>query len=122
MNKKYLDEHEKDLYDFALKKWGTDLQVDMLIQEMSELTHALLKLRQKKFNNKNKHETFKEYIDNIEQEIADVQIMLNQIKLLFNKENIDEWKFKKLERLLFMQLEYLGRDKSENDENMVSGC
>lgn len=33
------------LYDDVWNKWGAQLQVDILIEEMAELTHALLKAR-----------------------------------------------------------------------------
>jgi hypothetical protein len=35
----------RQLYHTAWKHWGADLQVDIFIEEMSELTHALLKAR-----------------------------------------------------------------------------
>jgi hypothetical protein len=35
----------KTLYDWAWKHWGSDAQIDVLIEEMAELTQALLKSR-----------------------------------------------------------------------------
>lgn len=64
----------------ALEHYGERAQVDMMLEEMAELSKALLKLRRAK-----KHEITEPLflVKNVEEEIADVQIVLNQMKLLF---------------------------------------
>lgn len=59
---------------------GQQAQIDMMLEEMAELSKALLKLRRAK-----KHEITEPLflVKNVEEEIADVQIVLNQMKLLF---------------------------------------
>lgn len=59
-----------------IEKYGKEPQVDMCIEEMSELTKALLKERRGKGN-----------IKDIAEEIADVQIMLEQMKWIFEIED-----------------------------------
>lgn len=58
----------------AVDTYGKDAQTDMMIEEMSELTKALLKHRRYGTS-----ETF----DNVLEEMADVEIMLDQMKLIY---------------------------------------
>ena len=62
----------------AVEVFGVDSQVDMMIEEMSELTKALLKLRRALPGKESA-----ECKDHIREEIADVQIMLDQMRLIF---------------------------------------
>ena len=61
------------LYHAALDKWGADAQTAMCVEEMSELTKELCKWKRGKDN-----------FNEIAEEIADVEIMLEQMKLLHN--------------------------------------
>lgn len=72
---------DKPLKEF-LCEYGADAQVDMAIEEMSELIKAFLKWRRSR---KNVME-LKNLMKNIEEEIADVRIMLRQMELLFGCE------------------------------------
>lgn len=77
-----------NLHQQALTKFGEQKQKDMLIEEMSELTQALLKDRRGRESN-------------IPEEIADVQIVLDQIKLLYpDWISWEQVKLKRLEELL----------------------
>jgi hypothetical protein len=62
---------EQQIYKQAVKKWGHALQITQSIQEMAELTKELTKIFQRKTN-----------FDNIIEEIADTQIMLEQLKVI----------------------------------------
>jgi NTP pyrophosphatase (non-canonical NTP hydrolase) len=77
-----------NIYESAIKEFGVKPQVDMLIEEMSELTQALLKWRRGK-----------DVMDNVHEEIADVEIMLAQIKTGLSLKKIEQHKKYKLERL-----------------------
>lgn len=83
--------NEKDkckLYRQALEKWGT-AQIIIAFEEMAELQKEL-----------SKYLRGKENITEIAEEIADVTIMLEQMKLLFNIEDIvKDYKNQKLRRL-----------------------
>ena len=59
----------------AINEFGADAQIKMMFEEMSELQHALCKHLRGKNNE-----------DNIAEEIADVQIMLDQMIILFECE------------------------------------
>ena len=73
-----------DIYAETLLKYGRDRQIDKLIEEMAELTQALLKYKHGEPHN-------------VPEELADVQIVMRQLLPLFpeNKEWIEN-KLKKL--------------------------
>ncbi len=77
-----------NIHQQALTKFGEQKQKDMLIEEMSELTQALLKDRRGRESN-------------ISEEIADVQIVLDQIKILHpDWISWEQVKLKRLDELL----------------------
>ena len=77
-----------NLHQQALTKFGEQKQKDMLIEEMAELMQALQKER-------------RGLEHNISEEIADVQIVLDQIKLLHpDWISWEQIKLKRLDELL----------------------
>ena len=62
-----------DLMDKAIKTWGPNAQLLMVLEEMSELQKEILKNVNRGKNN----------IDEIIDETADVEIMLEQMKHIF---------------------------------------
>jgi len=88
---------QKDrLYTKCVEKWGFDSQVDRCIEEMAELTKALLKSRRKKRPI--------DWFTSVREEIADVTITLEQMTILFDGEesipHYIEEKLLRLERLV----------------------
>ena len=83
-----MTENEKSLYDKAIKKWGVDSQVYMAYEEMGELLSALNKLLRKRVT-----------VDDVITEIADVQIMTEQLALIFGQDKVSVEKEIKLKRL-----------------------
>lgn len=85
----YGDINEKEICKQALDVYGKEAQICMVFEEMAELQKELCKYLRES-----------EIIGNITEEIADVEIMLEQMKLLFDieKEVEDEKKYK-LKRL-----------------------
>ena len=84
--------YRKELYKKALRKWGEDAQVFMAFEEFAELQETICHARRK-----NKI-VFK---CDLISELADVIIMLEQIKVIFDitEGEILVEKDKKLERL-----------------------
>ena len=81
----------------AIKTCGADAQTDMLIEEMSELTKALLKLRRKRNSRIDYDEPEK---NDVAEEIADVIIMLvQQLIILDCYDDVDSIVGAKLRRL-----------------------
>lgn len=75
----------------AINTYGEEAQTDMMIEEMSELTKALLKNR--------RNESRKTRADIIE-EMADVQIMLDQMKIIYDADDeLGNYREDKLVRL-----------------------
>jgi Leu/Phe-tRNA-protein transferase len=85
------------IYQRAIERWGISLQSVVVIEEMSELTKEITKtLRGNKFEHRNESD-----FDNIIDEIADVEIMLEQLKWWIPKatKEVEVFKKNKLKRL-----------------------
>ena len=79
----------KKLYRKAIGAWGTDVQLDVAIEELSELTKEICKAKRGIEN-----------IDHLAEEVADVEIMCEQLRFIFNIDfAVDAWKKAKLMRL-----------------------
>ena len=72
----------------AVKTFGCDNQCDIAIEEMSELIKAIIKHR--------RYRTA-ETLDNLKEEIADVQIMVRQLQLMYG--SVDDIMQSKIVRL-----------------------
>lgn len=82
----------------AIEEWGKQPQVDMAIEEMSELTKALLKER--RALHRDDPEAWKEAVANISEETADVIIMLMQLLEIFeNRDDVQRAIDYKVDRL-----------------------
>ena len=85
----------ENILERAVKTYGEASQLDKAIEEMSELTKAILKLRYCK-----KPYELQILQDAVNEEMADVEIMLEQMKMIFNNsEDVEKQKYKKIERL-----------------------
>lgn len=80
----------KEIEANALLTYGNEMQIDVAIEEMSELIKALIKDRRV---------SDKKSSDNVLEEMADVQIMLEQLRLIFGStEKIEWYKLNRLKR------------------------
>ena len=92
----------KKLIKNIVNKYGEDIQIDVAIEEMAELTKALIKYRGSLLNNNDKEDR----IEDIIEELVDVQIMVDQLKLIFVELNKGIWndvwrsKVNRLERMM----------------------
>jgi len=77
-----------NLYKEALAHWGRTGQMDMLVEECAELIQAL-----QKFNHRHGGK------ENVIEELADVEIMCEQMRFIFDPIDINRIKDQKLERL-----------------------
>ena len=79
----------RDIYTAAVKKFGKEHQLVLCMEEMAELKKELSKNMRGSKN-----------ITNISEEIADVEIMLEQLLVIFgNRSEVDTIKAEKLLRL-----------------------
>lgn len=70
------------IYQEALNQWGMDAQINMAIEEMAELISALEHYRRlKKWGH---HATAEDVAD----EVADVEIMMEQLKFMFGFDSL----------------------------------
>jgi len=79
----------------ALSKWGGKFQIDMAVEEMAELIKALMKYM-RKINGSSRYD--------VVEEIVDVEIMIDQLKLIFvdngvGHEHYSNVRDRKMERL-----------------------
>lgn len=72
-----------------MEKWGPESRVMLAVEEMAELTKALIKCI--------RYGTKDEILYEIAEERADVQIMLNQLNVIFGDNS--DWECEKLDRL-----------------------
>lgn len=101
--KKWLVEYSTNMpYTKKIKEiiiiYGEEHQINKAIEEMAELTKELIKYQ-------NKHQEYltkEKIIKNIKQELADVEVMIEQIKIIFNftQNEIDEIKQRKVRKVL----------------------
>ena len=83
------------LYWSAIKTFGVDLQLAVAIEEMAELTKAIVKIRRVADD----YGKTQAALENLLEEIADVDIMIDQLKIMWGPKQVEEYRRKKLERL-----------------------
>lgn len=80
---------EDEIYRAAIHKWGIRAQIMMVYEEMAELQKELCKNGRGKNN-----------VDQIADEVADVEIMLAQLKVIFSiQSEVEQHRAFKLNRL-----------------------
>lgn len=89
----------KEIMQLAIDSYGRVNQVIQTVEELSELSQALCKSLIRL--NYTKEKISLESVDNIFEEMADVEIMLEQCKMIFYKseDKINDYKNKKIKRL-----------------------
>lgn len=96
------------IYKKALDSWGLPFQIIMLGEEQAELFKVVSKLNRKKSNI---------LLEDLAEEIADCEIMMEQMQVAFGVSRylIDKWKQEKLENLerLVKFRKILKQEKSE---------
>lgn len=80
-------EERRALLDRAITTYGAPTQMDMAVEEMAELTKALCKVKRVSCA-----------AENAVEEMADVQIMLDQLRIIFGRSTAEAEEYK-LERL-----------------------
>jgi len=92
-----------NIYLEATRLWGEDSQIDKAIEEMAELTQALLKLRKS-------HDCVKstkvERYNHVCEEIADVKLVITQLEHIFSSEMIEYYNDTKLKLFMGIMDEY----------------
>lgn len=80
--------YKTTVYEKAVIKFGVDTQIEKLIEEMGELQSALIRMKHNREHN-------------VPEEFADVEIVMRQLRPVFNEGGeVDFWHGKKEERLI----------------------
>lgn len=79
----------------AIETYGVQAQCDVAIEEMAELTKAIVKIRRVADD----YGKTQAALDNLLEEIADVDIMIDQMKIMWGPKQVEEYRHQKLERL-----------------------
>ena len=83
---------ERKTFCAALSRYGAQAQITMVFEEMAELQDVLCKFLRGRVGGNTRA--------NIAEEIADVEIMLEQLKLMFNiRDEVTQQRTAKLQRL-----------------------
>lgn len=81
--------NNRELYKQALAKWGVDGQLTVAVEELSELIKEVCKMQREIGN-----------INDLSEEVADVEIMCEQLRYIFDMDSdVDNWKASKINRL-----------------------
>lgn len=96
-----MNQQEKIILKQAIDRWGGPSQADMAIEEMSELIKALLKLRRSTKRVDYDGSEMIERYEHVIEEIVDVQIMIDQLKIIFggNGLRMKQYRQQKIDRL-----------------------
>lgn len=86
-------EERRALLDRAITAYGAPAQMDMAVEEMAEPTKALCKVKRVSCAAE-----AKAVLENVVEEMADVQIMLDQLRIIFGRSTAEAEECK-LERL-----------------------
>lgn len=89
-----IKEENKEIYRKALQKWGRDAQIKVAIEEFAELIVELAK-ENRSVNGTN--------WEKITEEMADAEVMLEQLKIVFaNEKEVEAKKEQKINRLVIL--------------------
>lgn len=94
------DEQEKSILKKAIETYGVNAQIDVAVEEMSELTKALMKDRRNCIFGEDNLNAVLRSRESVADGIADAIIMLEQLQMIFrNKKHVEEIKRQKIQRL-----------------------
>ena len=108
----FYDNNEEDpIYELAIETFGIPSRIEKSVEEAIELTSALEERR------KNKNTVF-DLVD----EIADVEIMIAQLRIIYGDGFVDRRKAEKIDKLRAAIIEEkMKKDGWNHDENLVNG-
>lgn len=89
-------ENDRKIMHRAIDTYGRRAQCDVAIEEMAELTKALMKTRRVPDDD---HAAQEHARSNVIEEIADVEIMIDQLKIMYGEHYVNAVREQKLVRL-----------------------
>ena len=94
-----LNEEQRAVLSLAIDIYGRENQIDKAIEEMAELTKALLKHRHMDYNSEEAGAIDRKLQADVEEEIADVIIMMEQVSMMYDLFEIKDYINAKVDRL-----------------------
>ena len=100
-----------NVIELAIRIYGANAQIDVAVEEMAELTQALIKTKRYA-----EDKDFDRFRANLVEEIADVEIMLAQMRIIYavDEKEIEDVKTFKLKRLADRLKELIQSTKEED--------
>jgi len=96
--KEAINSKDFDFMQALVNIFGHDSQIEMIIEECTELIMSLQKLKRAKASgDADKQE---KALDNVHEELADVSIMLAQAVIIFDTMKVDSWVDIKIKRMM----------------------
>ena len=86
-----MNNYERTIGDAALKAFGRVVNILKAVEELAELQHALVRHLAAPTDGMT--------ISDVHEEMADVEIMLNRLMMMFDPAEVADWKDSKLDRL-----------------------
>lgn len=112
----------------AIEHYGDDIQTQIAIEELSELIQAIIKMKriEKQMENdddfwedNNNVNVAEARTSNLHEEIADVEIMLEQLKIIYDcHKEVEDFKDKKILRLHT----HIRREIVKKNDDLCNGC
>ena len=109
-------EERRALLDRAITTYGASAQMDMAVEEMAELTKALCKIKRAQAGCE-----VTAAIGNVIEEMADVQIMLDQLRIIFHRstEEVEEAKLERLKKPSWRPKQLAGLQPPQVDRETI---
>ena len=104
-----MNQYERAIGHAAIRTFGRIPNIIKAIEELSELQQALCK------HVVSEHDAM--IVASVHEEIADVQIMLGRLMMLFDPTEVQDWKESKLEKMARM----LGLDEATGNRQQATG-
>lgn len=88
-------EQREELYIKAIEKWGEYSQLDQCLEEMAELMVAINKYKRLNMDLKDRKQ---EIMENLVEEIADTKLCIEQMEMMFGKDNVSDMVDRKMKK------------------------
>ena len=98
-----MNRYEREIGEAAIRTFGIIPNIIKAVEELAELQQALCKYIVAPNDAM--------IVENVHEEIAAVEIMLNRLKMMFDPTEVEEWKGRKLEKTARL----LGMDEAKGD-------
>ena len=92
---------EQEIYREAIRRWGPNAQTSKAAEELCELAAALNRYLSQIYAHEGEadYDELGRLLEAIAEEMADAEIMLQQLRMIFGGPKVNAWKAHKIRRL-----------------------